>query len=94
MAQFTRRNTAEKIPSRFTVERREEVKEVAAAPGPAVLDKTFSTAEEVERNFLLLSVAYAANIGGTGVVTGSPPNLVVPESLGKCQPQHPNRTLT
>ena len=29
------------------------------------------------RNFLLLSVAYASNIGGTGVITGSPPNLVV-----------------
>ena len=29
------------------------------------------------RNLLLLSVAYAANIGGTAVVTGSPPNLVV-----------------
>ena len=25
---------------------------------------------------LLLSVAYAANIGGMGVVTGTPPNLV------------------
>ena len=29
------------------------------------------------RNMLLLSVAYAANIGGTGILTGSPPNLVV-----------------
>ena len=45
--------------------------------------KSFSTKEEVERNFLLLSVAYASNIGGTGVVTGSPPNLVVPDSLNK-----------
>ena len=32
---------------------------------------------QVTRNFLLLSVAYASNIGGTGVITGSPPNLVV-----------------
>ncbi|XP_023332588.1 solute carrier family 13 member 5 isoform X3 [Eurytemora carolleeae] len=35
------------------------------------------------RNFLLLSVAYASNIGGTGVLTGSPPNLVVVSSLTK-----------
>jgi len=33
------------------------------------------------RNYLLLSVAYAANIGGTGVITGSPPNLVVLSSI-------------
>ena len=30
---------------------------------------------------LLLSVAYAANIGGTGLITGSPPNLVLPSKL-------------
>ena len=30
-----------------------------------------------KRNMLLLSVAYAANIGGTGILTGSPTNLVV-----------------
>ena len=28
------------------------------------------TKEETERNFLLLGVAYAANIGGTGGITG------------------------
>ena len=34
---------------------------------------------ERQRNLLLMAVAYSANIGGTGVITGSPPNLVVPQ---------------
>ena len=38
-----------------------------------------SAAEERQRNVLLIAVAYAANIGGTGVITGSPPNLVILE---------------
>ena len=33
------------------------------------------------RNLLLLSIAYSANIGGTGVITGSPPNLLVLSEL-------------
>jgi len=33
------------------------------------------------RNAMLLAVAYSANIGGTGVITGSPPNLVVPQVI-------------
>ena len=36
---------------------------------------------ERQRNRLLLAVAYSANIGGTGVITGSPPNLVVPQVM-------------
>jgi len=36
---------------------------------------------ERQRNLLLMAVAYSANIGGTGVITGSPPNLVVPQVM-------------
>ena len=36
---------------------------------------------ERQRNLLLMAVAYSAYIGGTGVITGSPPNLVVPEVI-------------
>ncbi len=37
--------------------------------------EALNSKEETERNFLLMSIAYSANIGGTGVVTGS--NTVV-----------------
>jgi len=82
-SKFVRKNTLERITikSRFTtipVETKEETVKVEIIP-----EKSFSNKEEVERNFLLLSIAYASNIGGTGVVTGSPPNLVVPDSLIK-----------
>jgi len=40
-------------------------------------NSTKSKEGEDSKNILLLSVAYASNIGGTGVITGSPPNLVV-----------------
>ena len=32
--------------------------------------EALDTKEETERNFLLMGIAYAANIGGTGVITG------------------------
>jgi len=59
--------------------RDEELEEVERAPrsGPKEKEEDRSKSSEVTRNFLLLSVAYASNIGGTGVITGSPPNLVV-----------------
>ena len=38
--------------------------------------------EESLRNLLLLSVAYSACIGGTGVITGNPSNLVILEVRG------------
>merc|ERR1712064_61841 len=38
---------------------------------------------ETQRNFLLLGIAISSNIGGTGVVTGTPPNLVAPDILQK-----------
>ena len=43
------------------------------------MDRNKSNAEERQKNVLLIAVAYAANIGGTGVITGSPPNLVILE---------------
>jgi len=47
------------------------------------LSGNHETKEETERNFLLMAIAFSANIGGTGVVTGTPPNLVVPNVLQK-----------
>jgi hypothetical protein len=41
--------------------------------------KTRTKEEESLRNLLLLSVAYSACIGGTGVITGNPSNLVILE---------------
>ena len=41
--------------------------------------RTRTKEEESLRNLLLLSVAYSACIGGTGVITGNPSNLVILE---------------
>jgi hypothetical protein len=41
--------------------------------------------DNVKRDMLLLSIAYSANIGGTAVVTGSPPNLVVLKELSESE---------
>ncbi len=40
---------------------------------------SLSSGGVARRRMLMLSVAYAANVGGTGVMTGSPPNLVLPQ---------------
>ena len=47
------------------------------------IDEDDNDESEVQRNYLLLGLAMSSNIGGTGVVTGTPPNLVAPDVLGK-----------
>jgi len=41
-----------------------------------------------EKTMMLLSVAYAANVGGTGTIIGTPPNLILMEFLSDFQ-DHP-----
>ena len=36
-----------------------------------------------ERRMLLLSVAYSANVGGTGTIIGTPPNLILMEFMSR-----------
>ena len=58
---------------------------VSQHDGGKISDKRAAEVEK-QRNLLLMAVAYSANIGGTGVITGSPPNLVVPE-VKQCFPE-------
>jgi len=44
-------------------------------------DRPRTRDQESRRNLMLLACAYSANIGGTGVITGTPPNLVVLSTL-------------
>ena len=58
------------------------LQEMGKQPSKFFLSETQKKARvDRQRNLLLMAVAYAANIGGTGVITGSPPNLVVPQIL-------------
>lgn len=77
-AKLVRQESAEN-PSVLSKEEKQQVNDGEAIK--VTIEVQENSAEETERNFLLLSVAYAANIGGTGVITGSPPNLVVPDTL-------------
>lgn len=58
------------------------LQEMGKQPSKFFMSETQKKAKiERQRNLLLMAVAYSANIGGTGVITGSPPNLVVPQVL-------------
>jgi len=93
-SRFQRRNTMERLQRQDSrMSRNESIDQTSLVskedlkklenciPIEVEVDPTANQKEETERNFLLLAVAYAANIGGTGVITGSPPNLVVPDVL-------------
>jgi len=58
------------------------LQEIGKQPSKFFISETQKKAKvERQRNLLLMAVAYSANIGGTGVITGSPPNLVVPQVM-------------
>ena len=42
-----------------------------------------------ERRMMYLSIAYSANVGGTGTLIGTPPNLILMEFITSRYPDHP-----
>ena len=42
-----------------------------------------------EKMMMYLSIAYSANVGGTGTLIGTPPNLILMEILTSQYPDHP-----
>jgi len=65
------------------------LQEIGKQPSKFFISETQKKAKvERQRNLLLMAVAYSANIGGTGVITGSPPNLVVPEVMERFGDAH------
>ena len=80
-----RSGTMKRLKSQQSVEKdirqKEKLARINSQDGE--IDEDDNDESEVQRNYLLLGLAMSSNIGGTGVVTGTPPNLVAPDVLGK-----------